>query len=62
VVFFYFLQPGLAECWLYAALDFCKVGCPDLMNLTPWTKGFTEAVEADSKLKKYLAERPKSLL
>ncbi|KAF6026202.1 hypothetical protein EB796_015485 [Bugula neritina] len=55
-------QIQLGDVWLYATLEFCKVGVPDIMTITPWMKEFTTNFEADERMKKYLAERPPSAL
>ncbi|XP_067942528.1 probable glutathione S-transferase 8 [Watersipora subatra] len=51
---------GLADLFLFAAMEFSKTGTPDIMTLTPWAKQFTEKVAADPKLTKYLADRPEA--
>ncbi|XP_067942398.1 glutathione S-transferase 1-like [Watersipora subatra] len=51
---------NLADVWLYNMLQFGRPAFPDLMSLTPWVKRFVERMEADDKMKKYLASRPAS--
>jgi len=49
---------GLADIWLWCAMDFTKNGCPDIMSLTPWAKEFAAKFEADPRVKKHLESRP----
>ncbi|KAF6035343.1 hypothetical protein EB796_006341 [Bugula neritina] len=50
----------LGDVWLYAALESCKLGVPDIMTITPWVKEFTAKFEADERMKKHMADRAPS--
>ncbi|XP_067942578.1 probable glutathione S-transferase 8 [Watersipora subatra] len=51
---------SLADVWLFNTLQFSRKAFPDMMELTPWVKQFTERMESDASLKKYLESRPAS--
>lgn len=38
-------------------LEFSKSAFPDIMSITEWTKCWSEKMESDPKIKKYLKER-----
>ncbi|XP_067942612.1 glutathione S-transferase 3-like isoform X1 [Watersipora subatra] len=52
----------LADVWLYTTLEFSKSAFEDAMEITPWTKDFTTAFQANPRIKQYLAVRPESPL
>ncbi|XP_067942462.1 glutathione S-transferase 1-like [Watersipora subatra] len=53
---------SLADVWLYCSLVFGKAAFSDMMEVTPWIKEFSQKMEDDEVLKKYLAERKPSAL
>ena len=55
-------QITLGDIWLFSSLEFASVAFPDIMEVTPWVKQFTDKVKDDEKMKKYLADRPPSAM
>ena len=53
-------QIGLADVWLWCAMDFCRLATPDVMSVTPFAKEWSAKFEADPRVKNYLASRPQS--
>ena len=47
----------LADCWLYACMEFTCLAYPDSKSLTKWACEWVKNYECDPKVAKYLKER-----